>query len=210
MQKKAWYSNVLVAFVLILFSFNSAHAESGVAVGARISTLGVGGEVTAQLVPNLNIRLGGNGAEYDYDGTESGIEYDFDLKLLSGTALVDWHPWSGGFRVSGGAMVNGNEVDFQAKSVATYTIGDTTYTTAEVGTLSGEIDFNALAPYVGIGWGNAVDKNKRWGFTLDLGVVYQGTPDVELRTNGSLASDAAFRANLEREKTEFRKRSGFF
>ncbi|MFM7372109.1 MAG: hypothetical protein ACKO2Z_30855, partial [Sphaerospermopsis kisseleviana] len=39
---------------------------------------------------------------------------------------------------------------------------------------------NSVAPYLGIGWGNAVKSGNRWGFSANLGVMFAGSPKVEL------------------------------
>ena len=57
-----------------------------------------------------------------------------------------------------------------------YSIGNRTYTGAEVGTITGTVDFASSAPYFGVGWGNAT--SGRLGIALDLGLVFQGTPQV--------------------------------
>ena len=40
--------------------------------------------------------------------------------------------------------------------------------------------FNNIAPYLGIGWGNPVAKDKGWGVTTDIGVLFQGSPKTDL------------------------------
>lgn len=59
-----------------------------------------------------------------------------------------------------------------------------------------------MAPYVGIGWGNAFGRSRRWGFVTDLGVAFTGSPDVALSATGTLASDPGFRADLAREEAD--------
>jgi hypothetical protein len=95
---------------------------------------------------------------------------------------------------------NGNKIDMEARPMTSYIIGDSTYTPSQVGNLKGNIDFNSVAPYAGLGWGNAASKSSKWGLTLDVGVIYQGTPDITLSADGSLSSNAAFLAELEKER----------
>ena len=102
-------------------------------------------EFITDIKPKLNGRVGFNAFNYDYDTTEAGIKYDLDFDLLSFSALLDWHPYDGRFRVSGGIVINQNEVDMVAKSAASQTIGKVTYTAAQIGTLKGNIDFNDVA-----------------------------------------------------------------
>ena len=49
-----------------------------------------------------------------------------------------------------------------------------------MGALTAAIDFNTLSPYIGIGWGNPLRQDSRWTFAFDLGLLYQGSPKVDL------------------------------
>jgi hypothetical protein len=199
---KKWSVVVLIGAFLVLVIGSVAYADSGrFAVSAKpISTLGLGVEGTAQILPKLNARLGMNYFPYTYSAEQDDVDYDIDLNLFSGSALLDWHPFAGVFRISAGLVLNGNKLDMEARPKEPVEIGDIEYDPADVGTLSGEIDFNSVAPYVGIGWGNAVGKDKRWGFVCDLGVVFQGSPDVSLAASGPIASDPTFQEELAREE----------
>lgn len=178
-----------------------ASAEIPVAVGAKVGTPGIGGEITVGLNDNFNFRTGVNAFSYEYNGTESDVEYDFDLKLLSFPLLVDWHPFYGsGFRLTAGAYINSNELESTAVPTGTYDIGGVDYDAGDVGSLTGDVDFNSVAPFLGIGWGNAVGEDTRLSLALDLGVMFQGSPDVDLDANGARASDDDFLANLKKEE----------
>ena len=203
-MKRNFIILLMVGLCVLVFG-GLGYADSGrFAVAGKLSTLGVGAEVTTRITSNINLRFGANAFSYDYSDKESDIEYDFDLDLLSGSVLLDWYPFHGGFRLSGGVLVNQNELDMEAKPTLSYTIGSKTYTSDEVGTLEGSMDFKAVAPYAGIGWGNAVGKNKKLGFLFDLGVVFQGSPDVELVANGLLTPDPTFQADLAREEQDLK------
>ena len=89
----------------------------------------------------------------------------------------------------------------QSESVsATIEIGGQTYTQAEAGTLNGAVDFKSTAPYLGIGWGNAA--NSRIGLAIDLGIAFQGSPQVDLGATGQLANTQEFIDELNREQDE--------
>ncbi len=202
MKKKG----IIVFFsILSVFCFSGiVHAElDRFAVAAKASTLGLGAEMTTNITQTINTRIGFNVFSYDYEGSESDIDYDVSLDLFSAGVLFDWHPYDGGFRISAGVLYNGNEASADGTPTDDeYTIGDEVYTAAQVGELDAKIEFNSAAPYVGIGWGNAVGKDKRWSFVLDIGVIYQGSPSIDLSANGVLASDADFLADLEREEKD--------
>lgn len=195
---------ILFNIFMIFSAAGLGYSETGkVAVAAKASSLGLGAELTAGITQTINGRIGFNAFEYDYDGTEGDVEYEFTLNLFSVSALLDWHPFDSGFRITGGALYNGNDVDAEGKPTnGSYKIGDETYTAEDVGTLTANFDVDDVAPYIGIGWGNAVSKDKRWSFVFDLGVIYQGSPEVTLSANGTLANDPTFSAELEKERRE--------
>ena len=42
------------------------------------------------------------------------------------------------------------------------------------------MSFGNVSPYLGIGWGNPVARDKGWGMTSDIGVLFQGSPRTNL------------------------------
>ena len=107
--------------------------------------------------------------------------------------------------------MNNNKIDLKAEAATSYDIGGQTYTPAQVGTLTGKLDFRKISPYLGLGWGNAVGTDKKWGLALDLGLVLSGSPNVDLSTTGGLlTSDAAFQADLAREEAQLKDDISFF
>lgn len=189
--------------LLMLFAGVAQAEQKKFGLALKAGTLGGGLEGTIGISERFNARLGFNYFSYDTDETESNVDYEFDLTLQTLSLLLDWHPMGGGFRISAGAMNNGNDIEADGKARnGIYEIDNTNYTAAQVGTLKGEIDFNSFAPYVGIGYGNAVGKDKKWSFGLDLGVMFQGSADVSFSADGVLANDAAFQADLEAERKQ--------
>ena len=162
----------------------STHADAmDAAVTAKLGTLGLGVEGTFGLTEHFNARLGLN--KFDYDRTESiaDIEYDLDLEWQSVSLLADWHPFGNAFRFTAGLMSNGNELK-GASTGTGLTIGDTFY--PGIG-LDAKLDFDSTAPYLGVGWGNALSSDSGWGFNVDLGVMYQGSGNVTLTPTGANA-----------------------
>ena len=191
----------IVAIAIFLFAFSTTGYAQSNSLEVKASTLGLGLEVERSFSDSISGRIGVNYFTYGYSGTEDNIEYDFDLNLMSLSALLDWHPFKGSFRVSGGAIYNGNNLDAKAKTSATFDIGDETYTSEELGTLTGKIDFDAIAPYLGLGWDTSFGKNKGFGFLFELGAIYQGLPKVDLSADGPIASDPTFQNELAKEES---------
>lgn len=176
-----------------------------IALGVKGGTTGIGGEVTVGLIKNLNFRTGYNFFNYDGNATESGIDYDYKLKLRTLPLLLDLHPFNGGFRVTSGIFINNNEVTGSAQpSGSTIDIGGSTYNVSDIGTLDAKIDFRTIAPYLGIGWGNAVGKNSRLTISIDAGVMFQGTPNVSLHPSKDTSAIPGFNESLDKETADLK------
>lgn len=179
-------------------------AKVGVAAGA--GTLGAGLSLTVGVNEKLNGRVGFGRLTADDEFEESGVRYNAELTLGGIYALLDWHPGASGFRVSGGLVLNDNELLGNAILTGNVEIGNTTYTPAQVGTLQATIGFDDVAPYIGIGWGNAASGERGVGFSFDLGVMLQGDADVDLVASNPAVSQADLQQeeqNLQRELDEF-------
>ena len=204
-MKSNFVKKTLIAASLFLGATTSAYANTGdVAIGLKGSTLGIGGEVTMNLIPSLNVRSGFNAFNYTGSATKSDIDYKYKLKLQTIPVLLDLHPFAdSGFRLSSGILINNNKVTATGKPQTDYKIGDGTYDKDLLGTLTGKIDFNKVSPYAGIGWGNAVAKHSALTLSCDLGVMFQGTPKVSLAASNSvIAANTTFQTDLAKEVTK--------
>lgn len=211
MKTKTLKVSLVSALLLTALSPPALAGTGDIAAGIKVGTLGLGGEVTIGILPGINFRTGYNALNYEGDASRSDIGYDYKLKLSTFPLLIDWHPLPlSGFRVTGGAMINNSKVEATGQAQGAYTIGDTTYTASQVGTLTGNIDFNTMAPYAGIGWGNAVSSLVPLTITCDVGVMFQGTPRVSLGATGPIASDTTFQTNLAKEEADIRDKTDGF
>ncbi len=180
-------------------------AADGLGLTAKLGTLGYGAELTGRITDNSNWRLGANGFNYSHTTTESNVDYDARLKLQTASLLADYHPFDGTFRVTAGVFYNKNRLDLTGKPAAggTYEIDGVTYTAAQIGTLTGKLTFDKTAPYVGIGWGNAVARGSGWNFAMDIGAIYQGKPKFALTADSAFCNaDATCRAHLANEQAD--------
>lgn len=174
----------------------TAHAQIGAAVTADLGTTGAGVHLVVPMESNLNGRFGINYYKHDLDTRSGDIDYKGDAKLQTFDVLFDWYivPNSN-FRLTGGVIYNGNKVEAQgyANSQGNYIINKVSYTAADVGTLSADVDFQRAAPYFGVGWGNALTQSKRWNFAADIGAFYQGKAHVNLVSRGCTTSTGVCR-----------------
>ncbi|MCI0433219.1 MAG: hypothetical protein L0271_06170 [Gemmatimonadetes bacterium] len=174
-------------------------AGQGIAFSGHAGTLGVGGDVSIGLGRQLAVRAGANVQPWEPSREYSGVDFTLELPSPTYTGMVDWHPGGSVFRISGGAVHFGSSTEVTAVPVAPVEIGNTTYQPSQVGTLSGRLETREIAPYVGLGFGKAPGRSGV-GLALDLGVAWQGEPEVTLASNGPLASDPAFMQELAREE----------
>ena len=188
---------LLLGFLLV---GSRAHAEDNLWLGARAGTLGLGLEMTWQALPYLDFRAGVNRYDYDDSRSEAGIDYEATLGLDSLYATANLRMPLSPFRVTGGVFANDNSLALVGRNTGTVDIGGVDYSASEVGTLRGNTWFEDRAPYLGLGFDFRFLKTV--ALNLDLGVLWQGEPTVELSADGLLAGDPTFQARLESERAQ--------
>jgi hypothetical protein len=213
------HSTVLVLAAGLLLA---AHAQADVAVTTDLGTTGAGAHLVVPMETYLNGRFGVSYLNHDFNKTSGAVNYDLKGKLQTVDVLFDWYLREGStFHVTSGLVYNGSTFDAKANADKTgkFKINGMVYAAEDVGVLSGRVDFRKAAPYLGIGWGNALAPAKRggtgrWDFNADVGAIYQGRPNVHLSSIGcttsnlvcsTLATDvAAERARLASDSSSFR------
>lgn len=104
-----------------------------------------------------------------------------DIAWSSVQLLGDWYPSDGGFRVSGGVVFNSNKITLS---------GTGTVNNVPNQTVNAEIKMSdALAPYVGIGYSTRPKDAKGFGFTYDLGVMFQNPKSTLTASGGATQAD---------------------
>ncbi len=179
---------ILSALLLVsLFGLThtTARADEGFGIDVKAGTMGVGAEISAALIPHTRLRGGLNYLIWEFDSTIDRIDYTFEPEFNSISALFDIHPFGGAFFLTGGAYFNNNSVGVEGSLPpesfpAQYQAYDFL---SDYVSISGDVEFNPVAPYVGLGW-RSNSNETGWGLGLELGVLYQGAPDVtNLRVN---------------------------
>lgn len=157
----------------------------GLGVSTRVGTLGIGVDVAKSFTSQFNGRLGFNFGNININRTDSGIDYSSQLNLSSVQLFGDYYPFArSNFRVTGGLVAQNNRFSVTGKpsGSGTYTIDGNQVSASNVGTLSGEYKYgNSIAPYLGIGIGNAATEGL--SFNADLGVMFTGSPKVSLNAS---------------------------
>ncbi|MBN1509700.1 MAG: hypothetical protein JW955_22830 [Sedimentisphaerales bacterium] len=200
-----------LAAATVLLACGSAQAAFDEwAIGAKIGTLGIGGDLTTNLIPQVNLRAGAQWLGFSFDAEFSGVDYNVDLNLLNPLLLLDWYPFNGSFRISAGALYNASNIQLRGRPMEDVEIGDQTYHPEDLGAVEGDVEFEPIVPYVGIGWGNAPGNSGHWGLATDFGVAFIGSPNLDLSATGPIASDPTFQAELAKEKRDIEEDlSGF-
>lgn len=197
-MKTTLSKTALLAIALLVCG--SAAADFG--VGLKAGTLGLGVEGRWSPLPWVDVRMGMNTYDYDDDGSQAGINYDATLALDTIYATGNFHFPLSPFRVTAGAFSNDNQFRMISKDTggADFSIGNNTYTPADVGTLQSVTSFDSVSPYLGVGFD--FELFNKVGLNLDLGVLWQGDPSVSLQADGLAADLQPFQDALETERLE--------
>ena len=152
----------------------TAKAQDGsIFIAAHASTLGAGLALGYDISPSFSARAATNYFAFDIDQSSAGNEYSVDLQFLSLGLMGDWHPFQNGFRVTAGGLFNGNKATLASRA-RDLDLGSGSYQ----GNMEAELDFNAVAPYLGIGRTSGRGKGRGFSFFADAGVVFQGSPKL--------------------------------
>ena len=179
---------------LVLLAAGSAHAAG---IGIRAGTTGLGADVGWALAPTLGARVGYSGLNWNRDINTDNVRYDGKLKLSNLSGLLDFSPAPGPFRITGGVIYDHNRYDVNGQpSGGSFTLNGTTYSAADVGSLSGQVKpGRRLAPYLGVGWGNVAGAGVN--FYADLGIMFQGRPRANLDATCGASLSAGACAQLQ-------------
>lgn len=190
---------ILGLCLLLVGTAAPLHAQNA-ALLARAGTGGFGGGIAVGVLPSLNVRAEGSYFSYSRDDLEMESDYSVSIaaegRLLLGSLIADWHLLGGGFRLSAGAVYNGTQGHGTIVPLESITVNDRTYTPEQVGSVTAEVRPSmTIAPYGGIGYGNAV--SRRVGLLFDVGALYLGSPEVDLITTGMLTPTAQESEQIE-------------
>jgi hypothetical protein len=192
-----------VALAMLLALPATASGQLG--VGAHVGTTGFGGDAALALGRSAQIR-GSVGIRPIWPSwTISDIDVTVALPCSFVLAGIDFFPTGSGFRIGGGILLKPDDPVLTGKPTGPVEIGERTYTSQQVGTLTGHADSKDMAPYAMIGFGKHASAGI--GLFLDLGAAFVGESVVSLESaGGTLSSDAEFQAELAREEAAWQDR----
>jgi len=174
---------------------------SGLAIGVKVGLAGIGFDVATPLVPQwLNLRGGASFLSYTPSTiTTDNLNINGTIKFQNAAAMVDYFPFHGRFRLSGGATIYNNTGLTATLSVPTgqsFTVGGIDYysepynaITNPNGPIQGTGVFtfggNKVVPRVTIGTGNMIPKKGHFTFESELGFQYFAAPTVQYTFTGT-------------------------
>ncbi len=183
---------------VLLFVAGTAGAQiPRFSIGPEINGLGVGGSASLGMGGFFSLS-----AEFgfipigDITLTEGDIDYTASPDIAGGVIAVNLHPLRNRFSVGVGLFAGGYAGDVVSESLSgTVEVGGQTYTVEDVGMLTGRFSLKGPGPIVMAGW-------RGKGFNFGVGLAFLGDPDIDLGATGRLQNDAAFRAELEKERQQ--------
>ncbi len=173
-----------------------ASADSGIALGVKLGTLGLGGDIGYSFNDFFRVRGNVNYFSIDFDWGDkdkNALSMDASIGGLTAGVLLDVHPFGGGFRLTGGLYRNGIELEMDES----FQYGGKSYSSHS------RIKFKKTAPYIGIGYGGSNDSG--FSFTLDSGILFLGDVMADYSTDEPGKGAAGIARELEDLKDDAKK-----
>ncbi len=184
--------------VALLACSASVHASTfGVIPQAGLA--GYGATVQWGFTPYLAVTAGYTGGDFSVRDVETDdATYDGDIRLRNPQVLLNWAPFGGHFRVSGGLVASNSGFDLVATDIKDQPAVDRADVSAEFA--------NSVAPILTLGFESPLQQ-KGFGYHFSAGVIYAGEPSkisFSCSFQGAPSSEAACTqfADDERRKIE--------
>lgn len=192
-------SRTIILFASLLFLPILAQAQPGsekkpFGLGVKASTMGFGVDFIYSIKDDIGLRVGFEklGYQTNMNFDESGIYYAGKIDFTAGniSLLADFYLGKYVY-LTAGAGYNMFHGDFSGHASKPFPFGDIEIPVEMIG----EFDFQAdpalkISPYLGLGFGRTIGLNKAVGLALDLGMYYQGSPQLTIQSTGLLSPTA--------------------
>mgnify|MGYP006431630211 CR=1 FL=1 len=166
-------------------------------LGYGLGSMGLKYEAAHKLSESLNLRLGSG--EFEYIASKGGITADvisISEMLLGQDAtvvikqlslLVDYHPWRGDFRFTGGIIKNKLILELVNYGDGEFIINNSRFSDQIFDSTELTMQLsNGVSPYFGVGWSTGFEQNSGLSLSGDLGFYYA----VDFALNFSAACKA--------------------
>jgi len=193
---------VFAVVAAVAMAIPSAASAQSIGVGARVGTLGIGGEAAVGLGSILAVRGGIGSGSFDADITVDNNKYTVGFPDRIWNIGVDLYPGLGGLHISAG-FLHRPKFDVNGAFSGTTQIGNNTY--------NGDITFTAemknekeTGPFLGLGFGRTAKHGL--GFSLDLGAAVLGDGKVTVTNytcnSGGTDCKAQIQSDVEAERAK--------
>ena len=167
-----------------------------ISVQVLMGSQGIGADVKYGFLPNLAGRLGFGIIPVNVSGVFSFSSFstsdNMSAKFSNLHLLADYSPFkTSTIRIVGGAgyFFRGN-TNVLISPQGSYTLGNTTVTSAQLGSIDASASWSGLAPYLGFGFFRSFPGNM-FNVNLDLGTYYLSSPQTSLTGTKMLADNSS-------------------
>lgn len=199
----------LVCFLALLSGvFSFAQNEPGDhSFGLNLGTHGIGLDYARNMTEKITLRGRFQALPFKFEDFTSltlngkPTIIDANVKIHNVSVLADWYPFqNSSFKLIGGvSYFLNNEVSSDILVNETVNLGEGgefVFTPEDLGRISVDVEWNKIAPFVGLGFGRAVP-NKVVALSVEAGAFYVGEPKVSMTAEGLLAGTAESANDLE-------------
>jgi hypothetical protein len=164
---------------------------SRLAIGIKVSTLGVGGQIAVPLTRGLNLRGGVDFFNFGASATVDGARYEGQIHLKNGQLNLDWFPFNGPIHISPGLVIfkSALSASINVAGGNSFSLGNNTFTSNPSDPINGSASIlfsHSVMPSLTIGIGNMISRgSKHWSAPLEIGAVYTGHYTAQMNLTGS-------------------------
>jgi len=159
-------------------------------IGLKASTNGFGAEVIKGFGKKQDVRFGFTKMNLLYSQTLSHDGYAFkanaDLHFGGIHLLYDYHFFKGIF-ITAGAVVNKMKHNISVSMAESILIGDLVIPPGSIGTINAILEPGiTFSPYLALGFGKSLSRNKKFSISGELGTLYHGNPNFIMNGDGMI------------------------
>jgi len=195
---------VLLGALCLIPAAARADSFDPVSFGVHAGTLGAGITLERPLLFDLSARvttgLLSTSSVRNYDGAPWTSTFHENNVLVA----MDWRPYAGRWRLSGGLLFGGDNVTKVAQNTSgNYLLNGNVYPVSGAGVVTGRVSFARPALYLGFGGGTGILKGLTIAF--DAGIVVRNG-QLSTSASGPLQGNAQFESDLAATAAQFRTR----
>lgn len=189
----------LSAGAFLAFLASPAQAQD-FGLAGHVGTLGIGAGAAFEVNSRLALRAAISVQPWEPNRVVEDVDVTASFASPAYSGRVDLYPFAGAFRLSGGVVHFSEPITLVGTPVGPVEVNGTMYDPADVGDVAVRVMTRESAPYLGVGFGRV--SGAGLGVFMDLGVVFQGEPTLDVAFDGPFANQPAFQQNLQVEVAE--------